>query len=460
MVNIETFQEALAALNVLTGWPLIIYVLAASIIYTVALRFLQFRYFANAWKYVFAPTKITGGSDKIIHMTTLQAFISTLSANLGNGSVAGMATALYSGGPGAAFWVLVVGVLLMVIRFAEVFLSIYYANTASTRSGLGGPMLYLRNVPGGHILAGLYGFIALCFGLTGGNGVQTNSISDSLHATWNIPYEISAIALLIFVFYIVSGGAARIARVSERLVPLKVATFFGSAFIILAYHYHAIIPALSLIWESAFHPVSIMGGAAGITVFTVQQAMQFGINRSIFATETGLGTAGILFSSTGSEEPVKDGIMSMLSTFISTLVCFIVALCILVSGVLSEGLTSAQYGMPLTIAAFDTVFGHFGGWIVTFLAMTFGAGVLVSYAYITREVWLFLTGGRFEIIFNLIYCGVAFSAALIKSETVWEAVGIIIAAMLFINLYGMVCLIPIVRRALAAFESTHENDGK
>lgn len=457
MMNIENFWNTL---DVITGWPVIIYVLAASSICTIAFRFLQFRYFISAWKYVFAPTQATGSSDKVVHMTTLQAFISTLSANLGNGSIAGMATAVLSGGPGAAFWVLIIGAFLMVIRFAEVFLSIYYANVASTRAGLGGPMLYLRNVPGGYVLAALYGFVTLCFGFLGGNGVQTNSISSSLQATWNIPNEISAVALLIFVFYIVSGGAARIARVSERLVPLKVATFFGSTFIILGYHYQSIIPALQLIWDSAFQPISIAGGALGVTVFTVQQAMQFGINRSIFATETGLGTAGILFSSTGSEEPVKDGIMSMLSTFISTIVCFIVALCILVSNVLPNGLTSVQYGMPLTIACFDTVFGSFGGWIVTFLSVSFGAGVLVSYAYITREVWLFLTGGRFAIIFNIIYCAVAFSAALTKSETVWNIVGIIVACMLFINLYGMVWLIPVIRRALAAFESTHENNSQ
>jgi AGCS family alanine or glycine:cation symporter len=436
------------------GWPVIIYVLAASLIYTVALRFLQFRYFVDSWKYVFSPTQAATDSDKVVHMTTLQAFIGTLSANLGNGSVAGMATAVYAGGPGAAFWMLAIGLLLMVIRFAEVFLSIYYANTASTRAGLGGPMLYLRNVPGGHILAAIYGVVALIFGLLVGNGMQTNSISESLKATWGINLEISAVALLIFVFYIVSGGAARIARVSERLVPLKVATFFLSTFAILIYHYQAILPALKLIFECAFHETAIVGGILG---FTVQNAMRYGIIRSIFATETGLGTAGILFSSTGSEEPIKDGIMSMLSTFISTLVCFIVALCILVSGVLPTGLANGLYGMPLTIAAFDTVFGVFGGWIVTFLSITFGAGVLVAYAYVTKEVWLFLTGGRYAFLFNVVYCAVAFIAALTKSQTVWDTGDIIVAIMLFINLYGMVCLIPIIRRALAAFESTHEN---
>jgi alanine or glycine:cation symporter, AGCS family len=460
MMNMEAFQTIFTTIHGYSGgWPVIIYVLAASLLYTVALNFMQFRYFARAWKYVLSPTQAAAGSDKVVHMTSLQAFISTLSANLGNGSIVGMATAVYLGGPGSAFWVLLVGMFLMVIRFGEVFLSIYYANVASTRAGLGGPMLYLRNVPGGHALAAFYGLITFLFGLLIGNGVQTNSISSSLQTTWQVPNEISALALLIFVFYIVSGGATRIARISERLVPLKVATFFISTIIILGYHYRSIIPALNLIWQGAFQPMAIAGGVLGSTFFLVQQAMQFGIIRSIFATETGLGTAGILFSSTGSEEPIKDGIMSMLSTFISTLVCFIIALCILVSNVLPAGLTAGEYGMPLTIAAFNSVFGEFGGWIVTFLSISFGAGVLVSYAYITKEVWLFLTGGRFPMLFSIIYCAVAFIAALVKSKTVWDLGDIIVALMLFINLYGMVCLIPVIRRALAAFESTrdHEN---
>lgn len=433
----------------LTGWALIWYVLGASIIYTVALRCMQLRYFIDAWHYVFAPESTVSSSDKVVHMTSLQAFISTLSANLGNGSIAGMATAIYSGGPGAAFWVLIIGMLLMVIRFAEVFLSIYFTNTASTRTGVGGPMLYLRYVPGGHVLAVIYAAITLLFGLLIGNGVQTNSIRLSLESACQLPKEISAVALLIFVFYIVSGGASRIARVSERLVPLKVVTFFSTTFIILVYHWQSIIPSLKIILEAAFTPYAFAGGIIG---FSVQQAMKFGIIRSIFATETGLGTAAILFSSTGSEEPIKDGIMSMLSTFISTIVCFIIALCIIASGVASSGLTSTA----LTIASYQTVFGTLGSWIVTFLSISFGAGVLVSYAYITREVWFFLSGGRFVFLFNLIYCAVAFGGALARTNEVFQIGDVIVAIMLFINLYGMVCLIPVVRRALAGFEDTRE----
>lgn len=448
-MNIEVFFEEIH--RYVSGWPLIIYVLASSIICTIALKFLQFRYFKKAWHYILDPSEATGSAEKTVHMSPVQAFVSTLSANLGNGSIAGMATALYSGGPGATLWVFIIGFFLMVIRFAEVFLSIYYANKATTRANLGGPMLYLRYVPGGHVLSYIYGFITLIFGFLIGNAMQTNSISLSLKTTWDIPEELSAVALFIFIFYILAGGASRIARASERIVPLKVATFCISSCAILIYHYDQILPALQLIWHSAFSPVAFAGGAIG---FSVQQAMLYGITRSIMATETGLGTAAILFSSTGSEEPVKDGIMSMLSTFISTIVCCFVALCIITSGVTFSGLSSTA----LTIAAFDTVFGQFGGWIVTFLSVSFGAGVLVAYAYVAREVWFFLTGGHYSFLFNVVYCAVAFTGALVDVNVVWNTGDVVVAIMLFINLYGIVCLIPVIRRALAAFEGTREQN--
>lgn len=431
----------------ITGWPLILYVLGASILCTIFLRGMQFRYFVSAWSYALEPgsSDTQAGGD----MTPIQAFISTLSANLGNGSIAGMATALYSGGPGATIWVMIIGCFLMVIRFAEVFLSTHFANMYPTRSSLGGPMLYLRAVPGGNILSYIYALTALCFGFLIGNAMQSNSIGLSLKTTWDIKIEITAVAIFMFTLYIVLGGATRIARASERIVPLKVATFFISAIALLVYHYDALIPALKLMIEGAYQPIAVAGGIAG---FSVQQAMKYGITRSIMATETGLGTAAILYGATGSQQAVKDGILSMLSTFISTVVCFIVAWCIIASGVVFSGLNSTA----LTIASFETLFGQYGGWIVSFLSVSFGAGVLVAYAYVTREVWLFLTHGRFTMLFNIVYCFIAAMGALVEANQVFSMGDVIVTLMLLINLFGIVYLIPVIRRALGSFEGACE----
>lgn len=440
-----TFEHWIHAIGLWTGsWILILYVLLVGLICTIAFNFAQFRYFLRAWTYVLFPAQPTVQQTPE-SMTPLQAFINTLSANLGNGSIAGMATAIYSGGPGAAFWVLAAGFLLMSVRLAEVYLSIYYGSKLTDRIGLGGPMLYLRNVVGGRFLSYAYAVCCLFLGFLMGNALQTNSIRISLVKTWGISPAIIALLLFCFVGYVVTGGAGRIVRLSARIVPFKVVLFFGSTVVVLVYHAHALPAALNLIFTSAFHPLAIAGGALG---FSVQQAMRFGILRSIFATESGLGTAAILFGSTGSSEAVKIGVMSMLSTFISTLGCFVISLCIIASGMWDSGLTSTA----LTIAVYETVFGAFAGWMVSFLSVSFGIGVMVVFAYVTREAWIFLFGVGAQRLFALAYCTVAVAGVLMEVNMLWAISDIFIACMLAINLFGIVCLLPVIRAGLRSYE--------
>jgi AGCS family alanine or glycine:cation symporter len=341
--------------------------------------------------------------------------------------------------------VVIIGIILMAVRFAEVYLGSYFgAGRSASISGLGGPMLYLKEVPGGKYLAYIYALACMLFGLLVGNAVQTNTIRLSLATTWGVPMIFSAVVLGLFTLYVVFGGAKRVAALSEKIVPLKVAVFFSSSLCVLAYHYDALWSSLQLVCSAAFSFTAVAGGVAG---FTVGQAMRFGMSRSIMATESGIGTAAILFGSTGSKDPVSDGIMSMVSTLISTMVCFLIGLSIIASGVWTSGLTSSA----LTIAAYDTAFGAWGGWLVSFLSITFGAGVLVAFAYITQQAWLFVTGGRYFVAFNFIYAGVAFLGALVAVDTVWLLAESVQAIMLVVNLFGLVCLLPVIQRGLAAY---------
>lgn len=445
MNSIESVIKVMASLA--GSWPLIIFVLAVSIICTVALGFIQFRYFINAWKYMLFPAP--GEKPAQADMTPGQAFINLLGASLGNGSIAGMATAVYSGGPGAAFWVVAIGFIIMSVRFAEVYLSTYFGMRSAGQAGLGGPMLYLRSVPGGYALTIMYAVFTLFMSFALGAGMQANSIALSLQTTWNVPLIVTAFVVLAFIAFVVIGGAARINKASEKLVPLKVAVFFVSSIIVLAYNYHNLGAAFSLIFSSAFHPLAVAGGALG---YSVQHAMRFGIARSILATESGLGTAAILFGSTGSKEPVKDGIMSMVGTFISTLVCFMVALCIVVSGAWTSGATST----PLTIMAFSTAFGSFGGWVVSFLSVSFGVSVMVAYAYITKEAWMYLLGSNLNWLFNLLYCAIAFGGPLVNVNIVWDISEICVAGMLVANLTGIIYLLPLIMKGVKEFKTTHQ----
>jgi len=430
-------------LDLILEWPLVIYVLGLSLLCTIASKFIQVRYFTKAWAIAFKPSADEKSATD--DMTPLQAFINTLSSNIGNSSLAGMATAMFLGGPGAAVWVVIAGCLLMAVRFAEVYLSLYFSTHGKASVRFGGPMKYLHEVPFGAFLAYAYAVFGLCYGVLVGNAVQTNSIAQSLQTTWHINPYITATALFLFVAYVMSGGAQRIAKMNEAIVPVKVIVFVIASAILLAYHYQSLMPALVLMLKSAFSYKAAAGGVAG---FSVISAMRLGISRVVFATESGLGTAAIMFGSTGSKQPVNDAILGMLSTFISTLVCFLVALCIVASGVWDNGLTST----PLTISAFQTVFGSIAGWIVSFLSLTFGAGVLVAYGYITRETWRYITNDRYPFVFIVLFCTAAFWGAVANVESVWFAGDVANAGMLFINLFGITFLLPVLFKGVVAYQ--------
>ncbi len=445
-MNVRTLESVINTINdIAWGRPLITFIVLVGIFATLMLKFVQVRYFTTAWRMVLAPRERTKAVAAT--MSPFQAFLNALSASIGNGSLSGMATALYSGGPGAAFWVLVMGFFGLALRFSEVYLSTAESQLSSSGDGsLGGPMIYLRRVPGRSFLPFTYALFCLLLSLFSGNAMQCNSIRIGAEKMLNIDARIIAIVLFSFVLYIMLGGAQRIIKVSDTIVPFKVGFFFVSAFLVLAYHWHALIPAFKLMLVGAFTPQALAGGVLG---YTIQDAIRFGMARSANATEAGLGTAGVLFGSTGGENPVRNGIISMVATFISYyLVCFIIMLCIIASGVWNTGLTSTA----LTISAFQTVYGTWGSWIVTGLSVIFGIGVLVAYAYIGRECWRFLTNGRWLGAYSALYCATALYGALAHSTVVWNAIDIVNAGLMAINLYAIVYLMPTIVKGLRAFE--------
>lgn len=436
---------AMAINGFLWNWPLIILFFISATIITFALGFVQFRYFFKAWKLLLMPGSVKEGQKG--DMTPFQAFVNALSASLGNGSIGGMATAVYSGGPGAAVWMFVFGLFSMAIRYCEVYLSTAFGVQHFGGGLIGGPMVYLSKVPGKKFLPYLYAVLCFAYSLITGNAMQANTIQLGFVHIFGIKPIMIAIILLVFMLYVIFGGAKRIVKVSDAIVPVKVGVFFISAFIILSYHYASLIPALILILKAGLTPQALMGGVVG---YSMQQAIRFGTSRTLNASEAGLGTAAVIFGGSGSTEPAKDGIMSMLGTFISAnLVCFSIALMLVASGVWNNGKTS----LDLTISAYETVFGAVGGWIVTFLSVSFGLGVLVAYAYIARNCWLFLTKGNYLIVGNLIFCLLTFLGALVKVDLVWNLADIISAFLLMINIFAIICLLPYLKKGLAEYRA-------
>ena len=192
-------------------------------------------------------------------------------------------------------------------------------------------------------------------------------------------------------------------------------------------------------------------GALG---FSVQQAIRFGMIFSLTATEAGLGTAGIFYGATRAKEPVESSIMSMVTTFVSShLVCFVLMLVLVLTGAWNQpGLVSTQ----MTMAAYATVFGTFGDIVVAFLSVSFGLGVLVAYAYVGRECWSYLTGGRYITVYTIAYTLMALIGSLSQANIIWNAIGIINAGLIIINLYGLLYLMPYIRKGLTAWQNVNK----
>lgn len=428
--------------DLLWGWPLILFILGSGILMTLMFRGVQFRYFVAAWRYLITPEAAQTST-----ISPLQAFLNTLSASVGNGALTGMATAIYSGGPGAAFWVFVLGFFTMPIRFAEVFAGTQFTVTDPKMGVRGGPMAYITLVPGGRILAYLYVLTCLVFTLVCGDAMQANAISKGLTTTVPVlhPWLIAG-ALFIFLLYVVLGGAQRVLKVSDRIVPLKVGLFLIAMLIALLYHYAAIWGALKLMASYALSTQALVGGVIG---YTIQDAIRFGMARSLNATEVGLGTAGILYGATQSKDPVRSGIMAMATSFISNhVVCFSIMLLIIASGAWSSGII----GPGMTIAAFSSVYGYAGGWLVTLLSMMFGLGVLVAYIFIGRECWLFLFGQRGLALYSALFCLFALFGALADVALVWNSIDLMVAGLVVINLYALLVKLPVIAQALRAYQ--------
>jgi len=423
------------------GWPFIILLFILGLTITVVFGGIQFKYFFTSWKYVLFPPKVTCDTlcPENQTISPLQAFLGMISASLGNGSLAGMAVAMHSGGPGAGFWLLVFGLLAMPMRFLEVLAaSVFTIETEHGRRG--GPMVYLARVFGGSWLPYAYAGACLLYCLFAAGSMQGNSMATGLTAATGINEISVALMLLLFLAYAFFGGSQRIIKLSETLAPLKVGLFMLATGAVLITFAPNFLPALKLIVTSAFSTTAVAGGFAG---HIMQRAISLGASRIFLATEAGGGTAAIMFGATGGTNPRENSIMSMALVFTTQLVCFCMFLMFTMSGTWNSGLTST----PLVMSTYATVFGRLGSAVALVLSIMFGLGVLVGYAFIGRECWLFLTRGKIgEWGFMLLYSAMAAFGALGDTSFVFAFVDLSQAAIILINLYGLVYLMPSLKR--------------
>jgi len=367
------------------------------------------------------------------------ALMTAMSGAVGVGNIAGVATAIHLGGPGAVFWMWMTALVGMATKYSECFLAVTFREKHGAEY-VGGPMYYIKLGLGSKWawLGALYAVFASIAALGAGSTVQANSVADALQAQFDVPRWVSALILMIATFSVVIGGLKRLARTAEVLVPAMIGLFVSGGLIVLAARAPEIPGALALIVNSAFSPTAPIGGLVG---GGIALAMRYGIARGIFSNESGLGTAAIMQAAVRNDDVVKLSAIGMLGTFIDTLVVnSVTGLAIITTGIYLSGGT----GAPLTAQAFQSVLGEAGGVIVSVSLVLFAFTTIVSWCVYGERCAAYLWGPKVVVPYRYLWCLFVPIGAVAKLELVWLATDLMNALMALPNLIALILLSPIV----------------
>ena len=420
--------------DIVWGIWTIIFLCAVGLLLTWKTRFVQITNFKTALKLISGGAlKRDSFSKDAGDISPFQAFTTALSATIGNGNVAGVATAIAIGGPGAAFWMCTVSLFGMATKYSEAVLGIKYRQKADDGTMLGGPMVYLNKGLGMRRLSLFFAIAALFGGLGAGNMTQSNSIALVLFSDFGIPKWFSGMILALTLWFVIIGGIRRIGRVAEMLVPGMALIYIISCLAILVVNLKEIPEAIILIIDSAFNGTAATGGFAGATV---ARAMAYGFRRGTISSEAGVGTAAIAHGAARTSDPHRQGIIAMMGVFMDTMVIStMTALVLVTTGAWSSGLISTE----MTAMAFKSVL-PFGGIIIIIVSALFGFTTMVGWAYYCEQSLRYIGGIRFSIPFRWIYCGLAGVGAIFQVKPLWDWADIFMGFMVFANLIALVAL--------------------
>ena len=408
--------------------------LGAGLFLTLRLRFVQVRRFADACRVAFV--RRTSGTEGAL--TPFQAFMTALAASIGTGNIAGVATAIVSGGPGALFWIWVYGFVAMAIKFGEAVLGLTFREIRGA-TVLSGPMYYLRDGLRSAWLAWLFALVAAVAALTTTPFTQPNSMALVLNTVVGIPKIVSGIAIAVLTWLVIIGGIQSIGRAAERLSPLKVGLYLVGGAIVITLNAARIPSVMTMIVERAFSMQAAAGGGLGIMI-----AMRYGIARGIYANEAGYGTAAVAYGTAQSAQPVQQGLNAVMEVFVvSFITSTISAMTILLTGVWQSGLTSTA----AVASAFNSAIPVAGGYIVAFCAFLFGYTTLIGWAYYGEQFFEYILGRRVTTPYRWIYCLLIPFGAVSKVATVWAWGDLMNALQVFPNLVGVVGLSAIAAAA-------------
>lgn len=387
-------------------------------------------------------------------ITRFQALATALASTIGTGSIAGVATAIWFGGPGAVFWMWVSAFLGMMTGWAEKILTIEYRRTGHNGTFRGGPMYYLRDGLKSPFLAGWFALACVGGALAGGDLVQSNSIAQALNVMFGWDKLLVGIVTAVLAGVVLVGGIGRIARFSEFLVPVMALLFLGSGALVLWVRRAYLPGALKLIVTSALMPRAAVGGAGGYTIAT---ALRYGVARGVFTNEAGVGSSAIVHASANVKHPGEQGLWGILEVFVATiLICTVTALVILTARVydptraLEDSASAALVGVPLAAASFAVVMGKAGEWVVSICLVLFAFSSLLGWSYYgeTALGWL-ATGAAWRPLWRGVFLLMTVLGSVGDVGLVWQTVDLFTALMALPNLGALLALSP---RALACWQ--------
>ena len=385
-------------------------------------------------------------------ITPFQAVATALAATVGTGNIAGVATAIALGGPGAVFWMWVSAVFGMTTKFGEVVLSINYREKTQDGRFVGGPMYYIANGLNLKWLATVFAVFGALAAFGIGNMVQSNSVAASLQESFNISPLVTGLVLAVLTALVILGGIKRIGSVTEKLVPGMAAIYIlGAVFIIFMNGSH-IPEAFGLIFGNAFTGTAAVGGFAGSTL---AMAVRFGVARGVFSNEAGLGSAPIAHAASTTDHPVRQGLWGVFEVFMDTIViCTLTALAILVSGLWNTGVT----GAALTTQAFDeAILG--GGYIVSIGIMLFAFSTILGWSYYGERCAEYLFGVKAIVPYRIIWIPFVVIGAIGGLEFIWDLADTMNGLMAIPNLVGILLLSGTVIRLTKEFFASEKEKG-
>ena len=433
------------------GVPMQVLLLGTGIFLTLGLGLLTWRKLGFAFRLLLGGFKGQGEGD----IPPFRALMTSLSATIGTGNIAGVATAMTLGGPGALFWMWLTALFGMAMKYAEAVLAVRYREQDDLGGFSGGPMYYIRNGLGPRfaILSGAFALFGAMAGFGLANTMQSNSVAQVLGDQFEVHWLTTGLLLMVIVGAVILGGIQRIAATASAVVPVMAIAYVAMSTLVIALHIEQVPEALATIIDSAFNGASAAGGFAGASVWA---AIRFGVARGIFSNEAGLGSAPIAHAAARTNEPVEQGLIAMLGTFIDTLVvCTMTGLVIMLTGVLESGISGAS----LTASAFGSAIPG-GELVVTVGVVLFATTTMIGWSFYGERCVVYLFGTRGIMPFRVLWVLAIPVGAATDLGLIWLIADTLNAFMAIPNLIALLLLSPVVFTLSKSYFSRHADGVK